>query len=114
MSRRMSPEELAEDIQAWMLGWLEERAEPGVGELSPTALFTELGMDSLTALELNVEFEKVLGVRLPPAAAWSYPTPAELSRFLADSMQGVASLGEPSGNGVDSWFAAMEADARQK
>jgi acyl-CoA synthetase (AMP-forming)/AMP-acid ligase II/acyl carrier protein len=110
----MTPEELAEDIQAWMLGWLEERAEPGVGELSPTALFTELGMDSLTALELNVEFEKVLGVRLPPAAAWSYPTPAELSRFLADSMLGVASLGEPNGNGVDSWFAAMEADARQK
>lgn len=110
----MSPEELAEDIQVWMLGWLEERAEPGVGVLSPTALFTELGMDSLTALELNVEFEKVLGVRLPPAAAWSYPTPAELSRFLANSMRGVASLGEPSGNGVDSWFAAMEADARQK
>src|SRR5690606_24937195 len=88
----LSAEELAEEIQAWMLGWLEERAEPGVGELSPTAPFTELGMDSLTALELNVEFEKVLGVRLPPAAAWSYPTPAELSRFLADSMQGVAAI----------------------
>lgn len=110
----LSAEELAEEIQAWMLAWLEERAEPGMGELSPTAPFTELGMDSLTALELNVEFEKVLGVRLPPAAAWSYPTPAELSRFLADSMQGVAAINGAPANGVDSWFAAMEADARQK
>jgi acyl-CoA synthetase (AMP-forming)/AMP-acid ligase II/acyl carrier protein len=110
----LSPEELADDIQAWMLGWLEERAEPGAGELVPTAPFTELGMDSLTALELNVEFENVLGVRLPPAAAWSYPTPAELSRFLADSMLEVATLSGPNGNVADSWFEAMEADARQK
>ena len=110
----MAPEQLAQEIQSWMLEWLEERVEPGCGVLSPIVPFTELGMDSLTALELNVDFEKVLGVRLPPAAAWSYPTPAELSRFLADSMLGVAVLGEPSGNGVDSWFAAMEADARRK
>ncbi|QDT75853.1 putative long-chain-fatty-acid--CoA ligase FadD23 [Lacipirellula limnantheis] len=110
----MAPEQLAQEIQSWMLEWLEERVEPGCGVMSPIVPFTELGMDSLTALELNVDFEKVLGVRLPPAAAWSYPTPAELSRFLADSMLGVAVLGEPSGNGVDSWFAAMEADARRK
>lgn len=110
----LSPEELAEEIQEWMLAWLEERAEPGAGELIATAPFTELGMDSLTALELNVEFENVLGVRLPPAAAWSYPTPAELSRFLADSMLEVATLTGPNGNVTDSWFEAMEADARQK
>lgn len=110
----LSPEELAEEIQAWMLAWLEERAEPGAGELVATAPFTELGMDSLTALELNVEFENVLGVRLPPAAAWSYPTPAELSRFLADSMLEVATLAAPNGSVTDSWFEAMEADARQK
>lgn len=110
----LSPEELAEEIQAWMLAWLEERAEPGAGELIATAPFTELGMDSLTALELNVEFENVLGVRLPPAAAWSYPTPAELSRFLADSMLEVATLAAPNGSVTDSWFEAMEADARQK
>jgi hypothetical protein len=48
---------------------------------------------------------------LPPAAAWSYPTPAALSRFLAESMLGIASA--DMGDGVDSWFAAMEADARR-
>jgi acyl-CoA synthetase (AMP-forming)/AMP-acid ligase II/acyl carrier protein len=108
---QLTPEALAADIQEWMLAWLAERVEDRSAELTATAPFTELGMDSLTALELNVEFEKVLGVRLPPAAAWSYPTPAALSRFLAESMLGIASA--DMGDGVDSWFAAMEADARR-
>lgn len=110
----LSPEALADEIQAWMLAWLADRAEPGTGEMNPHSPFAELGMDSLTALELNVDFEKVLGIRLPPAAAWSYPTPAALSRFLADSMLGIASLGGLEGNPIDSWFEAMEADSRVK
>jgi hypothetical protein len=71
-------------------------------------------MDSLTALELNVEFEDVLGIRLPPAAAWSYPTPAALSQYLAETLLGLTPGGGPEDGGVvDSWFAAMEADARR-
>ena len=110
----LSPEALAKEIQGWMLAWLADRAEPGASEMNPATPFAELGMDSLTALELNVDFEKVLGIRLPPAAAWSYPTPAALSRFLADSMLGIASLGGIEGNPIDSWFEAMEADGRVK
>lgn len=110
----LSPEVLADEVQAWMLAWLTDRAEPGASEMNPMTPFTELGMDSLTALELNVDFEKVLGIRLPPSAAWSYPTPAALSRFLADSMLGIASLGGLEGNPIDSWFEAMEADSRVK
>jgi acyl-CoA synthetase (AMP-forming)/AMP-acid ligase II/acyl carrier protein len=104
-----APEQLALEIQSWMLAWLADRVEEGTGELTPTAPFTEIGVDSLTALELNVEFEKVLGVRLPPAAAWSYPTPAALSRFLADSLLGLPTAAEIT----DSWFLAMEEDARR-
>jgi acyl carrier protein len=97
-----------------MLAWLADRVEEGPAELTPTAPFTELGVDSLTALELNVEFEKVLGVRLPPAAAWSYPTPAALSRFLADSMLGVPPAAAAASEITDSWFLAMEEDARRR
>jgi acyl-CoA synthetase (AMP-forming)/AMP-acid ligase II/acyl carrier protein len=109
-----SAEALAEEVQRWMLAWLAARVEEGVGELTPTAPFTELGLDSLTALELNVDFEKVLGVRLPPAAAWSYPTPTALSRYLAEMLLDAAANGAASGEGVDSWFAAMEADVRRR
>ncbi len=107
-----SPAELTAEVQTWMLGWLAEKVGIAASELSPESTFAELGIDSLTAVELSVEFEKVLGLRLPPAAAWSYPTPAALSRYLAETLLGIASIGGPNGNGVDSWFAAMDADAK--
>ncbi|MCC6493927.1 MAG: AMP-binding protein [Pirellulales bacterium] len=103
---------LAPLIQAWMLAWLSAHVEATGGELAPDGSFTELGMDSLTALELNIEFEQVLGVRLPPAAAWSYPTPAALSQYLAEVLLGVTSPEAPAPV-LDSWFLAMEADAKR-
>ena len=109
-----SPEALSVEIQQWMLGWLAARVEAPANEFTPTAPFTELGMDSLTALELNVEFERVLGIQLPPTAAWSYPTPKALSAYLAETLLGIAPAGGPEGaNPIDSWFAAMESDARR-
>jgi acyl carrier protein len=107
---------LAVEIQRWMLGWLAAKVEGGAADpanLSSEATFAELGIDSLTAVELNVEFEKVLGLRLPPDAAWSYPTPAALSQFLAESLRNVADMGvSPDGKLADSWFAAMDADVK--
>jgi acyl carrier protein len=109
-----TPETLAREIQRWILAWLAERVEMDAAELTPTAAFTELGMDSLTALELNVEFEKVLGIRLPPTAALNFPTPEALSRFLAESLLGMNPQADAEGtSGLDSWFLAMEADARE-
>ena len=108
-----STEELAAEVQAWMLHWLSERVGVAAGELTPTSTFTELGMDSLTAVELNVEFENVLGVRLPPVAAWSYPTPAALSQYLAEVLSGTAPSDGPGGSTIDSWFEAMDADGRR-
>jgi acyl-CoA synthetase (AMP-forming)/AMP-acid ligase II/acyl carrier protein len=110
----VSVDELSLEIQQWMLDWLSDRVEIGAAELTPTAPFTSLGMDSLTALELNVEFETVLGVRLPPAAAWSYPTPSALSRYLAETLLRVSTDGGPRGGEGESWLAAMEADVRQQ
>jgi acyl-CoA synthetase (AMP-forming)/AMP-acid ligase II/acyl carrier protein len=107
-----SPAELTAEIQEWMLAWLAEKVD-GIdpNQVAPESTFAELGIDSLTAVELNLEFEKVLGLRLPPAAAWSYPTPAALAQFLAESLVNISSLGAgPDGNAVDSWFAAMDAD----
>jgi acyl-CoA synthetase (AMP-forming)/AMP-acid ligase II/acyl carrier protein len=105
---------LATEIEAWMLALLADRVDGGAEQLSPDATFTQLGMDSLTAIELSVEFERVLCLRLPPGAAWSHPTPAGLSRYMADELLGVASKGPGCAAPVDSWFEAMEADARRR
>jgi acyl-CoA synthetase (AMP-forming)/AMP-acid ligase II/acyl carrier protein len=104
---------LAAEVQKWMLAWLADHIGAPASEMSPDATFAALGIDSLTAVELNVEFETVLRLRLPPAAAWSYPTPAALSKFLAESLLSGAHASELPENEVDSWFEAMEADARR-
>jgi acyl-CoA synthetase (AMP-forming)/AMP-acid ligase II/acyl carrier protein len=109
-----SVKDLAAEIQQWMLGWLASRVDDGLGELTADSTFAEMGIDSLTALELNLEFEKVLGLRLPPGEAWSYPTPAALAQYLAKSLHNIATMGKgPDGNPVDSWFAAMDADVER-
>jgi acyl carrier protein len=109
-----SVNELALEVQQWMMGWLASRVEDGLGGLTADSTFAQMGVDSLTALELNLEFEKVLGLRLPPGEAWSYPTPAALAQHLAKSLHNIATMGAgPGGNPADSWFAAMDTDVER-
>lgn len=105
---------LAAEIETWMLALLADRVGVDAAQLSAEETFTQLGMDSLTAIELSVEFERVLCLRLPPGAAWSHPTPAGLSRYMAETLLGVASTGPGGEAPDDSWFESMEADARRR
>lgn len=73
----------------WMLAWIANRLALSARQLSAEVPFAELGVDSMTSVELALEFEEVLGVRLTPEVAWSYPTPAELSRHLAERLKEV-------------------------
>jgi acyl-CoA synthetase (AMP-forming)/AMP-acid ligase II/acyl carrier protein len=79
----------AERIEAWMLEWLIARLGIEVADISRDRPFAELGVDSLTAVELSHELEEQFGVPLPPIVAWNYPTPAALSRYLAEQTTGI-------------------------
>jgi|GEM_PF-553453 len=83
LAHRSDPCQLGLMIEDWMLTWLAERANLERTELSSATPFAELGVDSMTAIELNQELEEALQLKIPPAAAWDYPTPATLSRYLA-------------------------------
>jgi acyl carrier protein len=50
--------------------------------LAPDASFRELGMDSLTGLELRNRLSHVTGLRLRASVTTDNPTPAALARFL--------------------------------
>jgi acyl transferase domain-containing protein/acyl carrier protein len=51
--------------------------------LEPGRTFTELGLDSLTSLELRNRLASVLGVRLPATAVFQYPGPAGFAGRIA-------------------------------
>jgi NADPH:quinone reductase-like Zn-dependent oxidoreductase/ubiquinone/menaquinone biosynthesis C-methylase UbiE/acyl carrier protein len=55
-------------------------------ELDMKKGFFDLGLDSLTALELKKTIERDLGTELSTTVAFDYPTPEALSQFLASKV----------------------------
>ncbi len=87
-----SVERTAERIEAWLEDWLVERGGLDAADIHRDKPFAEFGVDSLTAVELSHELEEEFGVPLPPIVAWNYPTPAALSRYLAEQTCGGAAV----------------------
>ena len=54
--------------------------------------FTDLGIDSLTALELRHSLTAQTGLALPVTAIFDYPTPAALAGHLASLLSGTTSV----------------------
>ncbi|GAA2986038.1 type I polyketide synthase [Streptosporangium longisporum] len=63
-------------------------------EVDPERSFSDLGFDSLTAVELRNRLSEELGVRLPGTIVFDHPDPVALIRFL-DEVTGTGTPPEP-------------------
>jgi acyl transferase domain-containing protein len=67
----------------------------GPGELEPRQGFFELGLNSITALEMKVRLERRFGSALPATLAFEYPTGAAVAGFLAAEVVGAPGDEQP-------------------
>ncbi|MGP4012652.1 SDR family NAD(P)-dependent oxidoreductase, partial [Streptomyces sp. 4N124] len=97
LTRRLAG--LAPEAQeAELLGLVRATAAATLGHAGPEAIdpeqaFSELGFDSLSAVEFRNGLGEMVGRRLPATLVFDYPTPAVLARHLTQEITGTSDEG---------------------
>ena len=72
-------------IESWLERWIASRMHQPAAKVLRSRPFAELGLDSLTAVELAEQLATWLGVPVSPTATWDHPTIEHLAAHLSGS-----------------------------
>src|SRR6267378_4223389 len=79
-------------------------------EVDPDLAFTDLGFNSLAAVELSARLSAATGIELPLTLGFDYPTPRALGRYIAARLGEVAVDDESAEDATNHPIAALDDD----
>ncbi|MEM7500355.1 MAG: acyl-CoA dehydrogenase family protein, partial [Pseudomonadota bacterium] len=71
------------DLRAWLDCWIADNLKVPRARITPDRPFAALGLDSVTAVNLAMDLEALLGRPVDATLVWDYPTTAKLASHLA-------------------------------
>ncbi|MFH9426319.1 SDR family NAD(P)-dependent oxidoreductase, partial [Streptomyces sp. NPDC017529] len=86
---------------------------PGPESIESARYFRQLGFDSLTAVEFRNRISGAIGLRLPAAVVFDYPTPGELAEYLRERIADQEIDYEPVLNELDRLKSLLSVIARR-
>jgi acyl carrier protein len=72
-----------EEVELWMLDWLSKQRRIRIDEMDARTTFVDIGLDSVSAVELSFALQTWLDFEVDSTVVWQYPSIGVLSRFLA-------------------------------
>jgi acyl carrier protein len=75
-----------DDIQDWLTSAIARSLNLQPDEIDTSVAFDRYGMDSVVAVELTGDLEKLAGRSLSPTLMYDYPTIEALSAHVADEL----------------------------
>lgn len=81
------------DIERWLVDQLAKHLGVLPGEVDPTMSFADLGLDSISAVEIASKLQAEWDLALTETAMWDYPTIRDLATYLVTSGVNAAEAG---------------------
>ena len=81
------PARTADEVLAKVMELLAAELDAPRDTLTPDAMLTDLGLDSINAESVSAEIEEWIGFPVHAPLLWQYPTPRQLADHLAEMSQ---------------------------
>ena len=79
------------DLESWMASWIADKLKIDRSLVDHSSNFTDIGLDSLAAIEFSGALEARIGRPISPSIAWEYATIEALAAHIYSAPASAAS-----------------------